>query len=416
MITVNGVTRDHQEYLSPSYFELKQEVARRGIFVGEPVTKQKLIDALKDTEERLLRRKDVIAYAAFTDLVIAGPGTHEKITQGVGFRPYIVGITPAGEITTLELGKKGVVLHLRIFGSYLNLLREKYLSSLQGGETSSGIISQLSGNRLAIVEKEKKKLYKVSDEGDEEGEESPKSVANSKGEEVIKIVDVRTLEVRILPGSEGGYSDISLKENHLIVHNFERNVISLWDLEEGRIVSELSTKDYIGDEVFPEVFNLLLIDLSHFSIANTEGTYLFTLTGKEWKMSTVERDAGKAYGVCGGRLLTVSDNYLNVYDISGGEPVKLFDILVPLFKGDSDQILLTEMRDSRVVCVTDDHMLLIIDLERERVTKYEEHSGAEDIFYLPPDETERREFQELIRGSVSSNVPSAVADIIERFI
>ena len=45
-----------------------------------------------------------------------------------------------------------------------------------------------------------------------------------------------------------------------------------------------------------------------------------------------------------------------------------------------------------------------------------EETAAFEIGYFPPDPEESREFRELIAESMPTNVPTVVADIVEKFV
>src|SRR5579875_1423015 len=149
MLSINGVTRGPRDY-SFSFSELKQEAAKRGIHLSEPVTKANLINALF-VKERVLQRKDLVVYGTERDLVVrdlttfdstysldAGRAEQKKV---VGFFPYIVGITSKGEIVTLgRANAVEVAPYLRVFNSKLELLREKRVADTKTLRASSSIV------------------------------------------------------------------------------------------------------------------------------------------------------------------------------------------------------------------------------------------------------------------------------------
>lgn len=397
MLTVNGVTRGPRDY-SFSFSELKAEATRRGIQLPEPVTKGNLINALI-TKERILQRKDFVVYGTRNnELVMRDLSTFDSIySQGalksefkkaVGFYPYVVGVTPSGEIVTLESTKTlQIVLRLRIFNSKLELLREKHITDEGVLLMRTSTVPQLTGNKLIFVD----------------------HIDAKREVQVIKVVNVKTLEVKILPDSEGQYFMISAKDNYLLAHNQRKCALTLWDLETETIKVEVGGRDI--EDI--QVDYLFLIDPKHFCVSSEERTEVYTLKSGKWIKNPVV--GGNGYGVCDGKLVTAVNNAgINVFDISGETILFLFSVSVPFYYGE-EPALITEMRESRVFVVVEDGFL-VVDLERERVTNHMEATMVSDYYYFPPDETERREFLELIAGSVPSTVPTAVAGIIEKFI
>jgi hypothetical protein len=406
MLTVNGITRGPQNS-SFTYSELKAEAARRGIHLQEPVTREDLINALLEgpPPQRILFRKELIAFTTrqgelcIRNLNAFGSVYNRKEKKkAVGVNLSIVGATPSGEIVTFEEKEMSQKIpYVRVYNSNLELLREKRVSDSDYLRAQVSVVPQLTGNKLIFID----------------------SVVVDGRDQVIKVVDVRTFEVRtletkVLPGYDREFRFISAKDNYLLAHNSQDDTLSLWNLDRGEIELETSAQDI-------EVDYLFLIDPFHFCVTDTERgiTSVYTRSAgdarREGKWNQNNITAGKGYGVCNGKFVTAHKHGIFVCDISGERAVPLYLVTAPLNWGE-EPAFLTELRDSRVMFVTDDDVFVVIDLESERITQYIEGPEASDYYPLPPDEDERTEFRQFISRSMPQSVPAEIADIIEKFI
>lgn len=380
MITLSGKTHlceSHRGY-GFSFSELNREALKRGFVIESSTTKWDLINLL--CEKEVLHRKDVIATpittTAMNKILVTeiGKGS-ESVAVPLSFSFIIAGVSSSGKLVVFEITEGSILSSMHLYSS-------------DGKETEQRRVIQkefihgvpvVSGNLVIFLDELKEEFYG------------------------IKIFNLETLELKTLPKSEGGFRRIYAKGNTILTVNYETHKLEIWDLEAEKIISRGKLKGSIPRDI-------LLFDSTHFAVrGDDEHVYLVFRVENKWNLF----DCGKkqTLGLSNGRFVTADSHSIYVYNIS---PPKLLSEF--MFSPGEVQLKRSsvELRDGQVLFISEEGLMFTVDIDEERITYAEE--TFEEVFYFPPDVTERRKFLKLISESVPRSVPIEIAGIIEKFI
>lgn len=191
---------------------------------------------------------------------------------------------------------------------------------------------------------------------------------------------------------------------------------TLFNVENGKRIWEVK-RHYIPYTTKSHIFFLLpgRPYPTQFAMRDTGGTaYLYSLVKKKWHCTFITHDCSD-FGVSKGRLLVSSNNWIEVFEVAGlTRAERFFKIAIP-FLSPTAKLRCEELRGGGLICQTqsEQEKEFLLDLDFETIDNVRGSRGK--FFQIPPLKAERRHFVEII-ASAAKEVPTAVVEIIERFI